>query len=1004
MMKQGPVGEVDSIARAVEAAEQVFDPKPGVSPYEPEDAREARAAVSRLGEIFAGLPVSIAEALDGARSSGTLVSSDRLQGLAEIVQNADDAGASEVRLLVTPTDLLVTQNGSPVRLPDVLGFATPWLSTKTDDATAIGRFGSGLSALQSLSKTLEVHCAPYHFRIADPTVGTVEPPDFPPQFREPGWTTLRVPLSPGMLQPAELEAWLNRWDDSALLFLRHVDLVTLLDENGDPIRRLELSRQADDPVSDSEPAALGRGLAGTADGRSWAVYNVDIPAPSGLSRAHKATGPMTPIAVALPLEATEDGQVHAGLPVTPISSPLFVNAQFDPLTSRKDFADTVWNEALVNLVAEVWSQAVLDLFARDPQAAWQVVPLPSAREGKTPSRVVQALEAAIIEKARQAVAPRLSFSVPEHGQVNLSQLAVESELLEGILREREIARLAGLSETLPVGVRDPAGRWRSVLDDWRSHGADLPEPVGVGRALDVVGDEGRPASSTIALVAVALREGLDERLLKLRCIIAHDGRRLVPPAGASAEAVSAETVPLAEQLGITTRLHPAHSSPANGAPEVLAWLRECGALLDGSHGAEMVRRLAKAGRSRRLLQGALTDEQVRALRDAFEQIDPDEATQLGPDVGRAVFLDSYTYGAAGEKKALNARPVDSYLPRAIDRGSFSVAAGELPGLLWLSDRYARSLRSESGREGIGARRFLRLLGAETAPRLRLHSQLKKRYQEDPRQGLPLQVPGGPVGRVQALRERRAEYTLQDRDSPDLLSVIRDISQERQGPRRRRRAVALLAALGRAWYRRLSDFAEVDAADANYGWKVKGRVPAFWLASAGDVAWLDDESGTPRKPTELRVRTSGTEAIYGASSPGYLHREFEQSIRRELLGALGVSSDPTRSELVQRLRELGHASDEGEISRDEQRQNSALAYRALARSLSGEAPGVWPARTTTATPRESDLTTDQVRLAFQLGRLLLTNQGWLSPRSVLLGPPTFGDLRPFAPSIAECEPL
>ena len=30
--------------------------------------------------------------------------------------------------------------------------------------------------------------------------------------------------------------------------------------------------------------------------------------------------------------------------------------------------------------------------------------------------------------------------------------------------------------------------------------------------LDVVGDEGRPASSTIALVAVALREGLEREV------------------------------------------------------------------------------------------------------------------------------------------------------------------------------------------------------------------------------------------------------------------------------------------------------------------------------------------------------------------------------------------------------------------------------------------------------------------------------------------------------------
>ena len=37
----------------------------------------------------------------------------------------------------------------------------------------------------------------------------------------------------------------------------------------------------------------------------------------------------------------------------------------------------------MNLVAEVWSQAVLDLFERDPRAAWQAVPLPSdTGEGK----------------------------------------------------------------------------------------------------------------------------------------------------------------------------------------------------------------------------------------------------------------------------------------------------------------------------------------------------------------------------------------------------------------------------------------------------------------------------------------------------------------------------------------------------------------------------------------------------------------------------------------------
>ena len=1018
-MQQHSDGDSQRIARAVDAADQAFNSEPGSpdSSYEPSDTQEARAAVQRLRERFQGLAGSVREALDAARSSGTLLSSDRLQGLAEIVQNADDVKASEVRFLLGPTDLLASHDGAPVHLRHVLALAMPWLTTKASDAASIGRFGVGLSTLRSLSTTLEVHCAPYHVRIGDPTVEPVDPLDLAAGFGEPGWTTLRIPLQDGTLQSSQLEAWLDRWNDSALLFLRHVVRVTLLDPNGGPIRQLALSRRREeDLLSGSKPAAISREFADTGDRRSWAVYSADFPTPAGVSRARKATGSTTPVAVALPLDPAktdpdgatrrpgpdvaaalqlgpaEGGQIHAGLPVAPMRSPLFANAQFDPLASRESLAPTAWNEALVKLVAELWSEAVLDLFGRDPQAAWRAMPLPCAGEGEA-AGVIGALEAAVLEKARQAVASRLSFPVPGQGHISLSQLAVEAQPLEGILQEAEIAQLADLCATLPIDVRDPAGRWRSVLDDWRSHGADLPEPVTVERALDFVDDEGRPVGSTIALVAVGLREGLGARLLELPCVIARDGRRLVPPAAASTTAVCAETAPLAEQLGIATLLHPAHLAPTNGAPEVLTWLREEGALLDGSDGAEVVRRLAEAGRSGRSIDSPLTDEQVRALGDAFERMAPKDRAALGSDVGRAVRLQSYTYDTEGHKKTGAARPVDAYLPRAIDRerDSFAVAASKSQGLVWLSDRYAKTLRSRAGREGIGALRFLRLLGAETAPRLQPHPQLEQRYTSESRLGLPEWIADGSEARSSAMSERGATYTLEDHDSPDLLAVITDISRELQGKRRRERAGALLSALGRAWDRRLSESAEVDAAGDYYGWELKGRIRAFWLTQAGDVAWLDDERGAARKPAELCVRTPGTEAIYGASSPDYLHADLDQPIRRALLTALGVSSDPSRSELVERLRELRYASEEDEVSFEDLRRDSALVYRALARSLkSGHA--------------DSDLTERQLQREFARHRLVFTNRGWLSPRSVLAGPPIFRDLRAFAPAPKECEPL
>ena len=215
--------------------------------------------------------------------------------------------------------------------------------------------------------------------------------------------------------------------------------------------------------------------------------------------------------MAFPLGNSDAGQIYAGLPVAPIRSRLFANAQFDPLTSRTDLAGSAWNIALVSLVAEMWAEAVLDLFRRDSKTAWRAIPLPhSGEKDGVSSPVIEMLEAAVLDKARGVVASRLSFPIPEQGDVNLSQLAVEAEPLEGVLQEDEIARLATLGATLPIGVRDPAGRWRAVLEDWRSQRDDLPAPVSVERALNLLHDGRRPVSV--------------ERALNLL----HDGRR---PAG-----------------------------------------------------------------------------------------------------------------------------------------------------------------------------------------------------------------------------------------------------------------------------------------------------------------------------------------------------------------------------------------------------------------------------------------------------------------------------------------
>ena len=104
-----------------------------------EDA--AAAAICALNREFQSLPAMVRKALRGAGRNAANLSHDRMQGLAELIQNADDVGATEIRFAFTDDQegkfLWAAHNGRPLRLRDVVGLATPWLSLKDMDASAV---------------------------------------------------------------------------------------------------------------------------------------------------------------------------------------------------------------------------------------------------------------------------------------------------------------------------------------------------------------------------------------------------------------------------------------------------------------------------------------------------------------------------------------------------------------------------------------------------------------------------------------------------------------------------------------------------------------------------------------------------------------------------------------------------------------------------------------------------------------------------------------------------
>ena len=86
-------------ARAADAARAIFHDPSATGLHEPAGADECAAAVAALAGCFSEAGGTVSNIVANARAAAQVLSGDRLQGLSEIVQNADDAGASQVRIV-----------------------------------------------------------------------------------------------------------------------------------------------------------------------------------------------------------------------------------------------------------------------------------------------------------------------------------------------------------------------------------------------------------------------------------------------------------------------------------------------------------------------------------------------------------------------------------------------------------------------------------------------------------------------------------------------------------------------------------------------------------------------------------------------------------------------------------------------------------------------------------------------------------------------------------------
>ena len=154
----------------------------------------------------------------------------------ELLQNAGDAGATEVEFTLSRDALEFRHNGARLfRLEDVNSITNYHQSTKKgEDYEAVGKFGMGFKSVFFYTTSPEIHSGEYHFRIDRM---------FYPETREVrvdeglnGWTKFIFPFGHEHRTAAEIleevRQGLVQIRGETLLFLRRIRKIECLFENG----------------------------------------------------------------------------------------------------------------------------------------------------------------------------------------------------------------------------------------------------------------------------------------------------------------------------------------------------------------------------------------------------------------------------------------------------------------------------------------------------------------------------------------------------------------------------------------------------------------------------------------------------------------------------------------------------------------------------------------------------------------------------------------------------
>ena len=141
----------------------------------------------------------------------------------ELLQNAEDTGASAASFVLTPDRLVFEHNGRTFDEPDIRAITDIGEGTKAEDDEQIGRFGIGFKAVFAYTETPRIWSPSYAFEISE----MVLPSEIPPNPGLGDRTRFDFPFNSGKKPQAqafsEVRDGLEEISENTLLFLSHIE-------------------------------------------------------------------------------------------------------------------------------------------------------------------------------------------------------------------------------------------------------------------------------------------------------------------------------------------------------------------------------------------------------------------------------------------------------------------------------------------------------------------------------------------------------------------------------------------------------------------------------------------------------------------------------------------------------------------------------------------------------------------------------------------------------------